>query len=158
MSTICKHFLRPHLCRSQFLEHRPHCRSEMPLRSVDRGASDRTFHRGDAIWKFCCSRPKKLHGQRLKILSTAYWFGTIPILLRISLGEVVPGLLKEPWFRRLSARASTTVPSHTSCSPISQRIIVTLSGCLPSVRYSQSRSSIEGKSRSERLLPWNNWE
>ena len=60
---------------------------------------------------------------------------------------VVPGLHKEPWFRRLGARASTTVTSHTSCLPISQGIMVTPSGRLPSVRYSPRGSSIEGKSR-----------
>ena len=60
---------------------------------------------------------------------------------------VVPGLHKEPWFRRLGARASTTVTSHTSCLPISQGIMVTSSGRLPSVRYSPRGSSIEGKSR-----------
>ena len=41
------------ICRSQFLEHRPHCRSEEPLKSVaskssqlvDRRANDRAFYR-----------------------------------------------------------------------------------------------------------------
>ena len=37
--------------------------------------------------------------------------------------------------------------SHTSCLPISQGIMVTPSGRLPSVRYSPRVSSIEGKSR-----------
>ena len=60
---------------------------------------------------------------------------------------VVPGLHKEPWFRRLGARASTTVTSHTRCLPISQGIMVTPSGRLPSVRYSPRGSSIEGKSK-----------
>ena len=60
---------------------------------------------------------------------------------------VVPGMYKERWFRRLGARASTTVTSHTSCSPISQEIMVTPSRCLPSVRYSPRGSSTEGKSK-----------
>ena len=60
---------------------------------------------------------------------------------------VVPGLHKEPSFRRLDARASRTVTSHTSCLLISQGIMVTPSGRLPSVRYSPRGSSIEGKSR-----------
>ena len=60
---------------------------------------------------------------------------------------VLPGLHKEPWFRRLGARASATVTSHTSCLPISPGIMVTLSGRLPSVRYSPRGSSTEGKSR-----------
>ena len=58
-----------------------------------------------------------------------------------------PGLHGEPWIRRLGARASTTVTSHTSCLPISQGIMVTPSGRLPSVRYSPRDSGIEGKSR-----------
>ena len=41
---------------------------------------------------------------------------------------VVHGLHKEPRFRRLGARASTTVTSHTSSLPISQGIMVTPSG------------------------------
>ena len=55
------------ICRSQFLEHRPHCRSEEPLKSVawkncqlvDRREHDRAFYR-DAWWKLHCSRLKKL--------------------------------------------------------------------------------------------------
>ena len=62
---ICNKFPRTHLCRSQFLEHRPHCRSEEPLKFVaskscqlvDRRANDRAFYR-DAWWKFHCSRLK----------------------------------------------------------------------------------------------------
>ena len=64
---------------------------------------------------------------------------------------VVPVLHKEPWFRRLGARASTTVTSHTRCLPISQGILVTPSGRLPSVRYSPRGSSIEGKSRDPNI-------
>ena len=67
-------------------------------------------------------------------------------ILRAS-ASVVPGLHKEPWFRRLGARASPTVTSHTSCLPIFQGIMVTPSGHLPLVRYSQRGSSIEGKWR-----------
>ena len=59
---------------------------------------------------------------------------------------VVPGLHKEPWFRRLVAGASTNVTSHTSCLPISREIMVTPSATLPSVRYNPRGSSIEGKS------------
>ena len=59
--TICNKFLRTHLCHSQFLEHRPHCRSEEPLKFgaskscqlVDRRANDKAFFR-DAWWKFHC--------------------------------------------------------------------------------------------------------
>ena len=48
---ISNKFFRTHLCRSQFLEHRPHCRSEEQLKSVaskscqlvDRRANDRVF-------------------------------------------------------------------------------------------------------------------
>ena len=58
-----------------------------------------------------------------------------------------PGLHGEQWFRRLGARASTTETSHTSCLPISERIMVTPSGRLPSVQYSPRGLSIEGKSR-----------
>ena len=51
--TICNKFFQTHLCRPQFLEHRPHCRSEEPLKSVaskscqlvDRRANDRAFYR-----------------------------------------------------------------------------------------------------------------
>ena len=51
--TICNKFLRTHLCRLQFLEHRPQCLSEKPLKSVvskscqvvDRLANDRAFYR-----------------------------------------------------------------------------------------------------------------
>ena len=42
---------------------------------------------------------------------------------------------------------STIVTSHSSCLPISQGIMVTPSGRLPSVRYSPRGSSTEGKSR-----------
>ena len=59
----------------------------------------------------------------------------------------VPGLHTEPRLRQLSARASTTVTSHTSCLPISQGIMVTSSGRLPSVWYSPRGSSTEGKSK-----------
>ena len=69
-------------------------------------------------------------------------------ILRVSASVAkVPGLHKKPWLRRLGARASTTVTSHTSCLPISQGIMVTPSGRLPSVRYSPRGSGIEGKSR-----------
>ena len=62
---ICNKFLRTHLCRSQFLENRPHCRSEEPLKSVAskrcqlvyRRANDRSFYR-DGWWKFHYSRLK----------------------------------------------------------------------------------------------------
>ena len=61
-SAICSKFLRTHLCRSLFLEHRTPCRSEEPLKSVtskncqlvDWCANDRAFYR-DAWWKFHCS-------------------------------------------------------------------------------------------------------
>ena len=50
--TKCKRLFKTHLCRSQFLEHRPHCRSEEPLKSaaskscqlVDRH-EDKAFYR-----------------------------------------------------------------------------------------------------------------
>ena len=50
---ICNRFLQTHLCHSQFLEHRPHCRSVEPLKSVvsksyrlvDRHANDRAIYR-----------------------------------------------------------------------------------------------------------------
>ena len=73
---------------------------------------------------------------------------------------VVPRLHKEPWFRRLGARASTTVKSHSSCLPSSQGIMVTPPERLPSVRYSSRGSSTEGKSRHPNVcfrklrVPW----
>ena len=33
-TTICNEVLQTQFCRSQFLDHRPHCQSEEPLRSV----------------------------------------------------------------------------------------------------------------------------
>ena len=69
-------------------------------------------------------------------------------ILRISASvAVVPGLHKEPWFRPLGGRDSTIVTSHTTCLLISQGIMVTPSGRLPSVRYNQRGSNTEGKSR-----------
>ena len=94
---LCNKFL---LCHSHFLEHRPHWQFEEPLRSVASISwlivvRTRAFYR-DAWWKFHCSRLKN---------PVRRWF---------------PGLREEPWFKRLGASASTTVTSHTSCSPISQ--------------------------------------
>ena len=45
------------------------------------------------------------------------------ILCALAPVAVVPGLINETRFRRLGARASTTVTSYTSCLPISQGII-----------------------------------
>ena len=65
---------------------------------------------------------------------------------------VVPGLHEEPWLRRLDVGASTTVTSHTSWLPISQGIMVTPCGRLPSVRYNSRGSSTEGKSREPNVF------
>ena len=96
---LCNKFL---LCHSHFLEHRPHWRSEEPLRSVasisyqlvDRRANESILQR--CVMKISLLSPKE------------------------PCSAVVPGLREEPWFKRLGASASTTVTSHTSCSPISQ--------------------------------------
>ena len=86
-------------------------------------------------------------GHRLKIYPLSINSRYFSVLRASASMAVVTGLHEEQWFRRLGARASTTVTSHTSCLPISQGIMVTPSGRLPSVRYSPRGSSIEGKSR-----------
>ena len=112
---ICNKFLRTHLCRSQFLEHSPHCRSEEPLKSVaskgcqlvDRCANDRAFYR-DAWWKFHCSRLKNPVLPRppaekcihcLKIRDTSQFYALQPRW------RWFPGC-REPWFRRVGGSRS----------------------------------------------------
>ena len=57
----CNNILRTHLCRSVFLEHRPPCQSEEPLRSVVSNCCqhNRAFYE-DTIRNFYCSRLKNL--------------------------------------------------------------------------------------------------
>ena len=132
------------------------CRSEEPLKSaaskscqlVDRRANE-SILQGRVI-KSSLLSPKepctsKATGWKMYPLSINSRYFSI---LRYSASvAVVPGLHEEPSFRRLGARASTTITSHSNCLPFSQGIMVTLSGRLPFVRYSPRGSSIEGTSR-----------
>ena len=109
-----------------------------------------TEHFRDAWWKFHCSRLKKTctsiatGWKKYPLSNNSRYFSTVRASASVA---VVTGLHKQTWFRRLGARASTTVPAHTSCLPISQGIMVIPSGRLPSRWYSPRGSSIEGKSR-----------
>ena len=106
------------------------------------------FYR-DARGRFHCSRLNNLYfcGHWLKMYLESINSQYFSILHASASVAVVPELHNYPRFRRLGARASTTVTSHTSYLPISQMIIVTPCGRLPSVRYSPRNSSIEGRSR-----------
>ena len=126
---ICYKFLRTHLCRSQFPEHRPHCHPEELLKSVASKNCQLVDRRVNNIaFNFHCSRLKVRVLPRLLVEKCIHCLLTRNTLQFYALQP------RWWWFRGCIRSLDSGVISHTRCLPISQEIMVTPSGRLPSVR------------------------